>query len=170
LRRFHAWVLPLVWLPGALGSLTFYGDEFFAFEAASIPSAVLVYPLIKVCEYFGWTSFIGQRFFPVVVAAGLVLWMTVGWMLDRLRTWRWVYIAIPFAFLLVVKARVAVPGHIPPIVDYPGQEWEWDAVFVAYCWAVYAVALATLLAAAIIRSIGWIIRREPAAIVAHSAH
>ena len=169
LRRFHVWLLPLVWLPGALGSIVFYGDEFFAFEAASIPSAVLVYPLIKLCDYFQWTPFVGQRFFPFVIAVGFVLWAAVGWVLDRLRAWRWVYVVIPFAFVVIVKARVAVPGHVPPMVDYPGQEWEWDAVSVAYCWAVYAVALATLIAAIIVRSVGRVVRGVRAVNLAHSA-
>ena len=94
-RHFHVWLLPIVWLPGAWGSLVHYGDEFFAFGMANLPSVVVVYPLMKVLEHLGSTSSIGQRTFPVVVAIGFVLWAAIGWILDRLRAWRWVYGVIP---------------------------------------------------------------------------
>jgi hypothetical protein len=79
-----------------------------------------------------------------------------------------VYGVIPIAFLVIVKSRVAVPGHIPPMADYPGQEWEWDAVFVALCWAVYAVALATLAGATVALSLRWCVRRVRPAVPARS--
>lgn len=140
-RHFHVWLLPLMWLPGGWGACVHYGDEYFGFAMAHAPSALLVVPLIKVLGR--WIPE-GERWFPVVVVAGVFLWAGVGWLLDRLRAWRAVWLLAPIVFVLVVKSRIAVPGHVPPIADYPGQEWQWDAVFVAYCWSIYALAAVTL--------------------------
>lgn len=143
-RHFHVWLLPLVLLPGAWESRAHYGDEYIAFAMSQLPSGIILWPLVKL---FGQPDLPAHQLFLIVIAAGLVLWACAGWLLDRLRAWKSVYLIMPFAFVAIVTSRLAVPGHVPPIDDYPGQEWEWDAVFVAYCWAVYAVALATLVGA-----------------------
>lgn len=149
-RHFHTWLLPLVWILGSLGSCVYYGDEYFGFAMANLPvSVVLVYlvNLLRVPE--------GEWIFPAIVAVGLILWAAVGWLLDRMRAWRWMYLLIPIAFVLIAISGIGIPGNIPPIPYRPGREWEWDAVFVAYCWAVYSVVIVAMVYAAV----GMIVRR-----------
>jgi hypothetical protein len=165
-RCFHAWLLPLAWLPGGWGSRVYHGDEYFGFLMANLPGGLLVMPLFKVLSR--WIPG-GERWFPAVIGAGLLLCAAAGWLLDRLGAWRWVYLLLPVAFLGIVLSRVAVPGHVPPLADYPGQQWEPDAVCVAYCWAVYLVAAATLLGAAAARVGRALVRRTRRAAPARSA-
>jgi hypothetical protein len=112
---------------------------------AHLPSAIIIMPLMKLTNYQPNLS--TESGFVIVVAIGFALWTFVGWLLDRLRGWRWMYLLMPIAFYFIARSRIAVPGHVPPIADYPGQNWEKDALYVAYCWAVYLVALIFLLAA-----------------------
>jgi hypothetical protein len=131
---------------GGWGSRVHHGDEFFGFGMVHFPSAIVFVPLSKLLDLPTLNSEWGFRIF---VAVGFVLWAGFGWLLDRVRAWRWMYVLMPVVFVVIVLSRRAVPPSIPPIADYPGQEWEWPSVFVAYCWAVYAVALVFLLLAAV---------------------
>ena len=165
-RHFHAWVLPLLWLPGAWSSRVNHGDEYFGFLMANLPTGLLIGPVIKALGR--WVP-AGAHWMPAIIAAGFFLWATIGWLLDRLRAWRLVYLAVPVAFLVFVWTRIAVTPHIPPIADYPGQEWEWDSATVAYCWAVYAVAAVTFIGALFGRLVRWSVKRPRRAAPAHSA-
>ena len=164
--RFHVWVLPLLWLLGAWSSRVNHGDELFGFFMANAPTALLLGPVIDALGR--WVPD-GPHWFPAILAAGFFLWTAVGWFLDRLGAWRAFYLAVPLAFVVFVRTRIAVTPHVPPIADYPGQEWEWDSASVAYCWAVYAVAIAALAGTLLGRLVrGWVKRPRPA-VPAHSA-
>jgi hypothetical protein len=144
-RHFHVWLLPLVWLPGAWGATIYYGDEYFAFGMAHAPTGIALFPFIEQIQRY----LPGERGFILFVAVGILHWLVVGWLLDRLRAWRWVYLLMPVVFAIIVNSRVAMPGHVPPLPYYPGQERELDALCVASCWAVYAVAMQVLIGAGV---------------------
>ena len=163
LRHFHVWVLPLIWLPGSWGSRIYYGDEFVAFAIANLPTALVCAGIAKLVRL---PEINGEGSFWMVVAAGFVIWCFVGWLLDRVRAWRWIYLLMPLAFFAIVKSRIAAMGSVQPTAGPahpPGQEWEWPSVFVAYCWAVYLVAVAILIGstiAALIRVVVHKVRRR----------
>ena len=163
-RHFHVWFVPVMWLPGAWGSTIYHGDEYFAFGMANAPSFLVLFPFMKLVQH----HLSGERSFVVVVGAGFLMWLAVGWLLDLLRAWRWPWLLAPVVFVLIVRSRVAVPGHVPPLADYPGQEWERDAVCVAACWTVYAVAVA-LLVGALTGAMARIVRRWLAGVAGRSA-
>jgi len=157
-RHFHVWLLPLVWLPGAWGARVHHGDEFIGFAMAHFPCLVILWPLQKVVGPVDQLGLEIGQIFLIVIAAGFVLWTLVGWLLDRLRAWKSVYVIMPLVLLLFVARHWSIPGHVPPMDYYAGQEWEWDSVYVAYCWAVYAVAVVTLVGAAVTVTVSACIR------------
>lgn len=151
-RHFHVWLLPLIWLPGGWGATVYYGDEYFAFAMSHVPTGWPLFPFVEILQ----RHLPGERSFQLFVAVGFIHWVLIGWLLDRLRAWRRVYLLIPVVFLAIVTSRIAVPPHIPHLPYSPGQEWERDAMCVAACWAVFVVGIAVLVgsaAAALVRRI-----------------
>ena len=145
LRHFHVWLLPILWLPGGCGSRIYHGDEYAGFAMANLPAVGVWLALMKVVTIQvdpDWA-------FILILATTFMVCAVIGWLLDRLRAWTWIYLLVPLAFVAIVRSRYAVPGFIPPLPYHPGQEWEWDAMCVAYCWGVYAIAAITLVGAAL---------------------
>jgi hypothetical protein len=151
LRHFHVWLLPFIWLPAGWGSRIHYGDEYGGFVMANLAAIPVWLALTKVIQMPQLDPYWG---FVIIIATSFALCAGAGWLLDRLRAWKWIYLLVPVAFVMIVKSHYAIPGSIPSIAYYPGQEWQWDAVFVAYSWSVWLVALVTLVGAALV----WIIR------------
>ena len=147
-RHFHVFLVPLAWLPGAWGSTVYHGDEFFGFAMANVASIVVLFPFFGLIE----RNLPIGRAMIVVVAAGFVACLAAGWLLDRLRAWRWPWLFSPVVFVLIVRSRIAMPGHVPPLAYYPGQEWERDALCVAACWTVNAIAVVLIIGAAAARA------------------
>jgi hypothetical protein len=132
----HSWALPLAVLPGAIGSTHWYGDEFGALAGANLPALMLLWrlpqPVVQVFE--------DSDGHAMLVGATAVLLLLVGLLMDALRVRWWVYLFLPPVILLAILSRQFVPGHIPPLADETGGEWDPDALCVAWCWGVYFLA------------------------------
>src|SRR5688500_17224532 len=77
-RWFHVWVLPLLWLPGGIGSCYYYGDEYSAFGGAHLPVVLF---LDRFSNLFR-TIHVGMI---ATVAVGAILLALIGVALDTLR-------------------------------------------------------------------------------------
>jgi hypothetical protein len=149
---FHIIALPLVWLPGSLGSLKWYGDEYGATVGANLPALLILMPLSKLGfqpESLLW--FVGA-------AASFVVGM--GFLMDRVRAPRWAYALVPPVFAWAVLSGHFVPGHVPPLPPAmtAARRWDMDTLCVAYCSAVYLVALAAIVLTALLRAARRLIR------------
>ena len=60
--------------------------------------------------------------------------LVVGWLLDRVRGWRWMYLLMPIAFLAIVLSRIAAMGSVQPGVYLPDDKSAeaYDALYAQY--------------------------------------
>jgi hypothetical protein len=138
---FHAWALPLAVLPGAAGSMIWYGDEYGALVGANLPAIGLV--ILLPARLRDWIVNFGHAHLLIVLNTVLLM-CCVGLFLDWLRVRRWLYLLVPPIFLAMVLSRGFAPGHIPALKDTSYREWDPDSLCVAWCWSVYALAACVL--------------------------
>jgi hypothetical protein len=135
---FHTWMLPLAALPGAAGSLWWYGDEYGALAGANLPAVLLIQLLPGRLR----APFLGAKLVLIVVLS-VILLACMGLLMDRLRVRRWIYLLVPPIFLVLVLSKAFAPGNVPP-VPLRYREWDMDSLCVAWCWSVYALTACVL--------------------------
>jgi hypothetical protein len=143
---FHVWMLPLIILPGAAGSMRWTGDEHGALVGANLPAILLIWVLPE-----RWLKLFLGAHFLLLVSLTLIVLASIGLVMDRLRVWRWIYILIPPLFLAMVVSKSFVPGNVPPVPYTRGREWQPDSLCVAWSWCVYALAACVLAPVLLVR-------------------
>jgi hypothetical protein len=145
---FHIWLLPLLWLPGAIASTKYVGDEFGSLFFANLPAVLVVIAFRDHAERI--FDAMGNWFAPVFALPFVIL---LGFCLDRLRaSWR-IYLFAPLIFAWAAVSGVFVSGNIPPLPAsaMPARRWDPDSLCVAYCWTFYLLALAAMLLVPLVR-------------------
>ena len=142
-RRVHVWALPLLWLPGGIGSCYYYGDEYSAFGGAHLPVVLI---LDRFSNLFR-TIHVGMI---VTVVIGAILLALVGVALDTLRTSRWTWLG------MIVVAGIATWVGVANITPKWWARGEasvvfWTMFFLSWCWGVYALAAAAIVFTPLVR-------------------
>jgi hypothetical protein len=145
---FHVWLLPLLWLPGAIGSTKYVGDEFGSLFFANLPAVVFVWLL----RDNGQPMFeaMGNWFAPAFALPVVIL---LGFAMDRLRiSWR-VYLLAPLILAWAATSGVFVSGNVPPlpVSRMPARRWDPDSLCVAYCWTFYLLGVMSLVLVPVVR-------------------
>jgi hypothetical protein len=138
-RLIHTWMLPLAALPGAAGSLYWYGDDYGGLAGANIPAVLLIQLLPETLR----APFLRAGYAPIA-GLTLILLVCVGVLMDWLRVRRWIYLLAPPIFLAMVLSKVFAPGNVPRLASMTYREWDPDSLCVAWSWSVYALAACVL--------------------------
>lgn len=137
-RWWYLWMLPLIWLPGAIASCVYVGDGYLTFLVANLP-VVLIAKQFKS----SWGMPLGAMSYAGIIAAGAVFMSLIGAALDALGTWRrGMLVLIPFAIVVGIMAW----HFIPPSMWNAGEGSEgWLMVFHAF-WSIglYAIVAGAL--------------------------
>jgi hypothetical protein len=59
----------------------------------------------------------------------------------------------------MIVFKWAVPGHVPPLKDQTGRQWEPDSLCVAWCWSTYSLAFIAILIGTAALCIRLVLRR-----------
>jgi hypothetical protein len=153
-RVFYVLLLPLLWLPAGIGSRIHYGDEYGPFIVAQLPALPVVYFLEHRLEM--------EALFLLAMAINFALMIVVGYLMDRVRVWRFASVLFPPVLLGLVLARWFVMDTIPPRQRPwpPGVEWEPVFLFPAWAWAVYGFGLLSLTIALLARIVRRVVGRR----------
>jgi hypothetical protein len=132
---FHTRALPLLLLPGAIGSTHWVGDEYGALIGANVPALLLTL-------YFPRMMMTVERWSinAAWVAPSVLLMIAAGALMDVLRVRRWVYLLLPAVFVGMVLSKWAMPGYVPPVKNMRGHEFDPESLCVAWCWSLYLLA------------------------------
>ncbi len=145
-RWWYVWMLPLLWLPGAIVSCVYVGYDYANFLAANL-SVVLLAGQVKST----WSTPQGVMEYAGMVAAGAVLMSLAGAALDALVTWRrGAFVQIPLA----IVAGIMAWQFISPWERNSGEGSEvWLTMFHAF-WSigVYVIVVGALLIVSCIRA------------------
>ena len=146
-RPFYVFVVPLLWVPAAIGSRIHYGDEFIPFLASQAPAAAIAFVLQRLERD---TAILAAMTFNFVLMVG------AGHLMDRLRMRRWACVLFPPLLLGLTLSRWFVFDTIPPRqAPWPARvEWAPVFLFPAWAWAVYGFALLSLVIVGAWRLVG----------------
>jgi hypothetical protein len=142
---FHLILLPLIWLPAAIGA------RLFANELIQIMIFFPTVPLMILFQNRLETTTI----LNIALAFTLLAVIGLGHLLDSIRAPRWIYFALPPIFLLALASRFFPQNFqtglqsIPP--PPPAAAWHRSNLFPAWCFTLYLFAVAVILLTALLR-------------------
>ena len=150
-RHFHIFLLPLLWLPAAVGS-RLYAEEFrqmLVFFPA-VPLIILLQDNVGSTTLLATTTILN-----IAVAFTLLIVIGAGHVLDHNRAPRWIHFAFVPILLVVMASRIFDPKFrtglqsIPPPPLPPS--WHPSNLFPTWAWTLYLFAIAAILLTALIR-------------------
>ncbi len=151
-RWWYIWMLPIIWLPGAIASCVHVGDAYVTFVVANFPIVVLANQFKS-----NWSMPLSAMSYAGIVAAGAVLMSLTGAALDLLGTWRrGVFVLIPLAIVVGIMA-----WHFIPVSMWNAGEGSegWLMVFhLFWCIGLYVIVVGAILVVPWIRAVQRAIR------------